>query len=163
MQQTQQKEKLYTVSQVAEIFKTSNVTMYKKIKKLEKELENEQIKNGRTTYLTEKAIEIIRENTFMDFNNEDEEDPGAEDPKEIKEDDRLINRLENEVEYLRGLIKERDEQIKESNRLLENFQVLLKNEQEKTLMIENKSETAITTTENGEEKRGFFGMFKKKR
>lgn len=179
MQQAQAKEKLYTVSQVAEIFKTSNVTMYKKIKKLEKELENEQIKNGRTTYLTEKAIEIIRENTFMDY--VEEEDPGAED---LGQKDLLVKALEShmqslkeqleikeiskneEIERLVEQLREKDKQIEKFQLQAENFQVLIRDKDKEIKKLENKEEVAITEVEKVEEEpqqRGFFGLFKKKR
>lgn len=160
MQQAQ--AKLYTVSQVAETLKVSNVTMYKKIKKLEAKLEGELEKNGRTTYLTERAIEIIREEMPPDFNTE-QEDLGAEDPGEKE---LLVKALENHIESLKEQLKIKDNQIEKFQQQAENFQVLIKEKDKEILKLGNKEEVAVTEVEKVEEepqKRGIFGLFKKKR
>lgn len=133
MEQAKQKEKLYTVAQVAILLKTSAVTIYNKIKKLD--LENEIIKNNRTTYLTERAIELIKENMCIDTIETE------------KEDTELVIILKEQIEHLKEQIEKKDKQLERKDTQLENFQVLLKTEQERTLLLENKTEKEELTEE----------------
>jgi hypothetical protein len=162
----QQKQKLYSVSQGADLLKISTVTMYKKIKNLEEELEGEVEKNKRGTFLSQRAIDIIKNNIYIDV------DSVVEEPEQEKEKDTIeiykesILDLKSEIESLREQLKAKDIQLERKDNQLENFQVLLKNEQERTtLLLEDKRATETefaTTLEEEKQKRTLFSLFSKK-
>ena len=62
-----------------------------------------------------------------------------------------INSLLGQIELLKSELNKKDDQINNTLRLLENSQVLIKDNKEKILMLESKEE---------KEKKGFFSWFK---
>lgn len=162
----QQKRKVYSVAQTADILKTSTVTVYKKLKTLEDELIGEVEKNKRGTFLSERAVEIIKDNMYIDLNSEDQEQEPEQEENIIEVYKESIGRLENEIESLREQLKAKDTQLERKDNQLENFQVLLKKEQERTtLLLEDKREREVATTvieEKETQKRTIFNLFSKK-
>jgi len=163
----------YTIAEVSTKLNISKVTLYKKIKQLNNELKTFlTIKNG-VKYLDDTGIEIIRNsmNNFNqvnnNFNHEIQENPQSiandevlAELKELKKiKDELILQVKSENELLKNEIVQKNKQIEELNKALsqsqkinENNQVLMREQQQRALLLEN---------EEQKESRGFWSrMFK---
>lgn len=139
---------LRSVAEVSVLTGLSKVSIYNKIKL--KEMEQYVVKNKGITYVSEEGITLIKEglnlkeDTLNSLNNnlkeEQDEIDISIDNKE-SEDFKLelkglnkdyLNTLKSENEVLRKQLNEKDKQIAELHKLIENSQVLLKEEQKKT-------------------------------
>ena len=138
---------LRSVAEVSVLTGLSKVSIYNKIKL--KEMEQYIVKNKGITYISEEGIALIKdglnlkEDTLNSLNDslklvEDEiaislENKELQDFKvELKELNKdYLNSLKSENEVLRKQLDEKDKQIAELHKLIENSQILLKEEQKK--------------------------------
>jgi len=135
------------VNEVAEELKVSKVTIYNKIKSLNKELKSHLHKVKGVTYVDEKGFNLIKKdieglNSFTEFNESKEETTKNHDVKAFKED--LIHLQKDYIEQLKEQLKEKDRQLESKDELIKNFQVLLKNNKEQLLQLEEKIESRRT-------------------
>ena len=143
---------LRSVSEISVLTGLSKVSIYKKIK--QEKFQEFIIRNKGITYVSEDGVNLILKefrvkrvkseglnslNCESDFKNEEVtvtiENRGIESNeewlKELKVD--YINSLKDEIEYLRGQIEKKDNQIQELINLNKNNQVLLKQQQDKEI------------------------------
>jgi len=170
----------YTIAEVSELIDLSKVSIYKKLKL--KELKGHIIKKKGITYIDEVGFNLIKFDLKVPLKE------GLKDFKEEATNTTLNDEVATDIEdlnlnkelfkLLKEQLKEKDIQIKELHRLLENGQVLLK-EKPKDLKLleehfqdldtklsnireqmENKDVTKYDTLR--EPKKGLFkGLFKK--
>ena len=149
----------YKVVDVAKMLDVSKVTIYEKMKLLKKELKPYIKLKGNVKYVDTQGIEIIRkslkdyqeeENNFTNtlLNTEHDIEGSIENP--------YIQHLKEEIEYYRNQLKAKDEQINTHMELIQNFQVLIKQEQTKYLLLEEKYK------EQQEAPKGFWSKLLKK-
>lgn len=134
---------LMKVSDVSKLTGLSKVSIYNKLKL--KELKPYIVKNKGVTYVTEGGVNLIKDNirlkdniTPYELNNKEIEESNNknEEIQAFKEQlkglsDDYLNSLKGEIASLKELIVEKDSQISELHKLIENSQVLLKKEQQK--------------------------------
>lgn len=154
---------MYSVSEAAKILKISNVSVYKKIKK-GKELEPYVVKKDDKTYILKEGIELIkgRLNGNKPMNNNANEvacetEINTEEHKEnsqinevIELNNKLINSLMEQLKVKDAQLEAKDKQISDQNeqilslhKLIENNQVLLKEEQKARSEIKLISEETL--------------------
>jgi predicted RNase H-like nuclease (RuvC/YqgF family) len=139
---------LRSVAEVSVLTGLSKVSIYNKIKL--KEIEKYVVKNKGITYISDEGINLIFEglnfkddtlNGFANCLNIDREDVdvsiGNADFKEFKLELKELNKdylnsLNSENEFLKKQLDEKDKQISELHKLIENSQILLKEEQKKS-------------------------------
>jgi hypothetical protein len=139
----------YSISEVSKRLKVSKVTIYKKIAKVN-ELRNhvKQLKEGKC--ITTEGIEILKQslsvNQYVKPSQQElkPEEGNQETATELIVYKRLtetlekqVNELKEDKENLYGQLGIKDKQIESLARLNENAQVLLKQQQDKILLIEN--------------------------
>ena len=139
---------LRSVSEVSVLTGLSKVSIYNKIKL--KEMEQYVVKNKGITYISDEGVSLIKEgldlkeDTLKTLNdsfkintneiavslqNKDFEEFKVE-LKELNKD--YLNSLKSENEVLKKQLDEKDKQIAELHKLIENSQILLKEEQKKS-------------------------------
>ena len=110
------------VKQAAELLEVSQMTVYKKIKRLKPSLKGLIIKKNRVIYLTTEAIEIIKKSI---------------NPKEIKIDEvnnsNALNQGYNSLELLNESFKQQNEYLK--NQLQEKDKMMSQTSKEKNEII----------------------------
>ena len=135
---------LRSVAEVSVLTGLSKVSIYNKIKL--KEIEKYVVKNKGITYISDEGINLIFKG--LNFNNDtlnglniDREDVDIsikntdfkEFKLELKEFNKdYLNSLNSENEFLKKQLGEKDKQISELHKLIENSQILLKEEQKKS-------------------------------
>ena len=118
-------EKLYTVIEVSKMLNVTRQCIYSKLNTLREELkENITIKDN-TKYLNEFAIEIIKKTL---------KDPTAKTNNKSKKQSNDLD-IDLTIQMLKEQLKIKDEQLKSKDKLIENMQILLKKEQENTLIL----------------------------
>lgn len=125
---------MYDINEVSELTGVSKVTIYKKIKKI-KELEPFIIKKDDKTYILEDGLKLIKEH--LTVNNKVNYDVESEVAIEgismdLTINKELINLLTEQLKEKDIQLKEKDNQIAELHKLIENSQILLKEEQKKS-------------------------------
>ncbi|MDB1956930.1 hypothetical protein PMY38_16005 [Clostridium tertium] len=139
---------LRSVAEVSVLTGLSKVSIYNKIKL--KEIEQYVVKNKGITYISDEGIALIKEglnlkeDTLNNLNEKLKVDElevaiGIEN-KEIKDfkvelkelNKDYLNTLKSENEVLKKQLEEKDKQIAELHKLIENSQILLKEEQKKS-------------------------------
>lgn len=163
---------LRSVAEVSLLTGFSKVSIYNKLKL--KEMEQYIVKNKGITYVTEDGVVLIKqglnlkEDTLNPLNNSLKEDieelattmdntyieEFKVEFKELNKD--YLNSLKKENELLRMQLQEKDKQIAELHKLIENSQVLLKEEQQKHLHLLDKLEDP----KDNINKKGFFRWLK---
>lgn len=143
---------MYRVVEVAEELKVSKVTIYNKLKEYSKELKPHLNKLKGITYINYEGLEIIRKSLDLneevkkvkidsseEYNDFNDKVDNEENLKEFKELTRMhLNDLKDQICMLQKELDIKNEQLERKDKLLENFQVLLKKEKEKTLLLEEK-------------------------
>ena len=140
---------MYSVSEVANILKISNVSVYKKIKKL-KSLEAYVVKKDDKLYVLDQGIELIKSslisNKALNYNVDevacereadiDEHKQNSQLNESIELNNKLINSLLEQLNVKDAQLEAKDKQIADQSeqilslhKLIENNQVLLKEEQ----------------------------------
>lgn len=168
---------LYTVAEASEILEVSKVTVYNKLNSLKNELKP-YIKHKKSIlHIDDKGLLIIKkslgltevETTLKDedyvkssgavindsINQFKDVDYLIETVKKTVESgqEKYIDSLLSQIDLLKSELQKKDDQINNTLRLMENSQVLLKQEKEKVLMLES---------EDQKEKRSFFDFFKRR-
>lgn len=139
---------LRSVAEVSVLTGLSKVSIYNKIKL--KEIEKYVVKNKGITYISDEGISLIVEGlnlnddklNGLNFHLKREREDvavniGNTDFKEFKLELKELNKnylnsLKSENEVLKKQLDEKDKQISELHRLIENNQILLKEEQKKS-------------------------------
>ena len=129
---------MYDINKVAELTGLSKVTIYKKIKKV-KELEPFIVRKDDKTYILEEGVDLIKGQLTVNnkvnstVNSEGEDEVVIQViPTELTINKELINLLTEQLKEKDIQLKEKDKQIAELHKLIENSQILLKEEQKKT-------------------------------
>lgn len=125
---------MYDINKVSELTGVSKVTIYKKIKKL-KELEPFIVHKDDKIYVLEDGLKLIKEHLTVNknVNSEVESEIAIEGiPMDLTINKELINLLTDQLKEKDIQLKEKDKQIAELHKLIENSQILLKEEQKKT-------------------------------
>lgn len=166
---------LYTVSDVSRLTSLSKVSIYNKLKL--KELEKYIVKKQGVIYIQEEGLSLIKESLNLnnevktDFKNNkdsnavDQELSTDMDDLNIKTD--YLNYLKTENDRLWKEIEDKNRQLKDKDRLLENFQVMMQSEKQSRLQLEaareereRKLDTFISEWRQDhreqENKKGFF-------
>ncbi|MBY6860825.1 hypothetical protein [Clostridium botulinum] len=130
---------LYSVSEISNLINLSKVSIYKKLKL--KEIEPHLTKLQGVTYVNEVGFNLLKESLNLNekiktnLNNENINVEIATDLVDFKEDLTSLNLLKDDyIETLKKQIEEKDNQIQELHKLIENNQILLKQEKEVNLL-----------------------------
>jgi hypothetical protein len=133
---------LYTVAEISELIGLSKVSIYNKLKL--KELEGHIVKNAGTTYIDEDGLNLIREGLKLknevktDLNREKNETVESKDIEEKTDDlsikTNYLKYLEEENKRLWDELGEKNIQISNMSRLVENGQILLKDKKQQELL-----------------------------
>ncbi|MGO1469962.1 MAG: hypothetical protein ACTHW2_08065 [Tissierella sp.] len=145
---------MYRVVEVAELLKVSKVTIYNYLKEYSKELKPHLHKVKSITHIDNTGIELLKEymtlkGDFKEINTNEIKDninntPNTEyiellnEFKEFKQT--YVKDLKEQIETLKGEIEVKNNQLENKDKLIENMQVLLKQQQEKTLLLEEQKE-----------------------
>lgn len=132
---------LYDANKIAEQLNISKVTAYAKMKL--QEIKPLVINQNGKSFVDDKGLEAIRQSLKYNQNpeaeSEGETEVAATEAELLKED--LIEILKNNVEFLKQQLNVKDAQIHDIKKLLENTQVLFKQEQDKNKTILSLPET----------------------
>ena len=121
---------LYDVEKISKLTKISKVTIYKKMKLIE--VKQYIVRKQGKSYVDEVGFNLIKQSLNLNDRLNDEEiatdessiEPNNEDLLKVKYD--LINSLMEQMEFLKQQLLQKDLQIGELHKLIENNQVLLK-------------------------------------
>lgn len=119
---------MYNVEEVSKIVGVSKVTVYKKIKKL-KELQEYIVNNGDRVYILKDGIDVLKEN--LEKNNIKYVKEEISVDLDISKD--LINILKDQLKEKDIQLQEKNKQINDLINLNKNNQVLLKQQQDKEI------------------------------
>ena len=167
---------LKTVAQISEELGFSKVTIYNKLNSLKGDLKGcIQQKKG-ITYINSKGLSIIKQSLGLKVDEDtliNDDDikaasiDNSEDLKQFKDIDYLIetikktletsqenyiNSLLSQIEHLQLELNKKDEQLNNTLRLLENSQILIRDNKEKILELESMEQ---------KEKKSIFNWFRK--
>ncbi|NFI54716.1 hypothetical protein FDA52_17570 [Clostridium botulinum] len=124
---------LYSVSEISNLINLSKVSIYKKLKL--KEIEPHITKLQGVTYVNEVGFNLLKESLNLNekiktnLNNKNINVEIATDLVDFKEDLTSLNLLKDDyIETLKKQIEEKDNQIQKLHKLIENNQILLKQE-----------------------------------
>ena len=167
---------LKTVAQISEELGFSKVTIYNKINSLKSDLKGCISKKKGITYINSKGLSIIRASLGLNIDDDaliNDDDikaasiDNSEDLKQFKDIDYLIetikktletsqenyiNSLLSQIEHLQLELNKKDEQLNNTLRLLENSQILIRDNKEKILELESMEQ---------KEKKSIFNWFRK--
>lgn len=132
------------VVEVAELLGVSRGTIYKKIKKLSPKLDNHVFKQHNTTYIDNTGIDILKNNISVQDDTKvyTREHETIEKSVVSSETDRLKDEL---IEDLKRQVKRLEEEVDLKNQQFSNFQVLLKQEQDRSLLLEHQLDEKAET------------------
>lgn len=117
---------LFTVEEVAEKLSISKVTVYSKLKKFNDDV---VLKQGRK-YITEELFNLIRDDLKLKNIVNTEEDEKKLNDEISTDKEELINLNKDLITILMDQLNQKDKQIEKLHALIENNQVLLKQEKE---------------------------------
>jgi len=147
---------MYSISEVSKIIGVSRQSIYKKVNK---EGLQEYLVNGeKGKVITEKGLSVLKK-LFSEYLDSKPEDDNLQ-QKNCSPTDNLqgefttdyIASLKAEIHHLKGIISDQSQQTTSLTRLLENSQVLLKQQQDKIFLLEDSQ---------GKEKTSFWDRFKR--
>ena len=138
---------LRSVAEVSDLTGLSKVSIYNKLKL--KEMEEFIVKNKGITYITEDGFNLIKSslnlkesslNLNQEVKTENKENLETIENKDFEEfkgyfkelNENYLTSLKCEIESLKGQLIEKDKQINDLHKLIENSQILLKEEQKKS-------------------------------
>ena len=119
---------LYDATRIAKKLDISKVTAYAKMKL--PEIKSFIIPQNGKNLVDEKGLEAIKQS--LKYNQSSEDEVAATDMDIFKGD--MINNLTSTIEFLKGQLNVKDEQMQSIKRLFENTQILFKKEQEKNFL-----------------------------
>lgn len=123
---------MYNVEEVAKRVGVSKVTIYKKIKNL-KELEKFLVNKEDRIYILDEGIKILKDSINKNKHNSNKVNVEDEVSADLDCSNELINMLKDQLKEKDIQIKEKDKQLNELINLNKNNQVLLKQQQDKEL------------------------------
>lgn len=164
--------KEYKISEIVDIIGVSKATIYNKLSSLQDLLRNHiNIRKG-IKYIDYEGFEIIKnaiglskerytdlkENSLTELESIDNGKVSSE-LETLEKNNKYLESLEIQIEYLKSVITEKDKQletkdiqISEITKLVENGQVLQKQQHDKILLLEDS---------HAKQKRSFWNMFKR--
>lgn len=131
------------VADAAEQLGVSRGTIYRKIKELSPELSHYVFKKNNVTVIDSKGVELIRNNLFSHDETMREttsETEGSENVANESVDAEQQATQSEVVKDLRKQITRLENELDIKNQQFNNFQILLKNEQDRSLLLEYKLE-----------------------
>lgn len=145
---------MYRIVEVAEMFKVSKVTVYNYLKEYSKEFKPHLHKIKSITHIDNTGIELLKEymslkGDFKEVNTKEQKEninntPNSEYIELLREfkdfKQTYVKDLKEQIKTLKGEIEVKNNQLENKDKLLENMQVLIKQQQEKTLLIEEQKE-----------------------
>ena len=126
---------MYDALKISKHLNISKVTVYAKMKL--PEIKAFLIFHNGKTCVDEEGLEAIKQ--CLKYNQTAEEEVAATDVTQLKED--MIDILKNNIEFLKQQLNVKDGQLYDINKLLENTQVLFRQDQEKNKAILSLPET----------------------
>ncbi|MBX4272117.1 hypothetical protein [Clostridium estertheticum] len=126
---------LYTIAEVSDLINLSKVSIYKKLKL--KEMQEHITKKQGITYIDDVGLALIKDR-LKNLKKEEPQEGTAEAEKAqdtVLEDDVLTINKEL-IKALLSQLKEKDNQIHELHRLVENGQILLKDKPQDIKLLE---------------------------
>ncbi|MBZ9634499.1 hypothetical protein [Clostridium sp. FP1] len=126
---------IYDALKVSKRLNISKVTVYAKMKL--PEIKAFLIFHNGKTCVDEEGLEAIKQS--LKYNQTSEEEVAATDVTSLKKD--MIDILKNNIEFLKEQLTVKDGQLYDINKLLENTQILFRQDQEKNKAILSLPET----------------------
>ncbi|MBU3111201.1 DUF536 domain-containing protein [Clostridium lacusfryxellense] len=128
---------IYDAFKIAKQLNVSKVTAYAKMKL--PEIKPFLIFHNGKTCVDDKGLEAIKQSLKYNQNSEAQAEVAATSVTLLKED--MIEILKNNIDFIKEQLNVKDGQIYNINKLLENTQVLFKQEQEKNKIVLSLPET----------------------
>ena len=128
---------IYDAFKIAKHLNISKVTAYAKMKL--PEIKPFLIFHNGKTCVDDKGLEAIKQTLKYNQNSEAESEVAATAVTLLKED--MIEILKNNIDFIKEQLNVKDGQLYNINKLLENTQVLFKQEQEKNKVVLSLPET----------------------
>ena len=128
---------IYDAFKIAKHLNISKVTAYAKMKL--PEIKPFLIFHNGKNCVDDKGLEAIKQTLKYNQNSEAESEVAATEVTLLKED--MIEILKNNIEFIKDQLTVKDGQLYNINKLLENTQVLFKQEQEKNKVVLSLPET----------------------
>jgi len=127
----------YSIKEVLDKLDISRATLYNRIDKNKQQLDRHiSSKNGKK-YISSIGIEILRANEGInDVDNMDNVNDSIN--NENRSGGEVIEILKKDNEFLKNQILEKDSHIHTLTKLIENSQILLRESQQKVLLLETK-------------------------
>lgn len=119
---------LYDATRIAKMLNISKVTAYAKMKL--PEIKSFIIPQHGKNLVDEEGLEAIKQS--LKYNQSSEDEVAVADINVLKSD--MINSLTSTIEFLKGQLNVKDEQMQSIKRLFENTQILFKKEQERSAL-----------------------------
>jgi len=150
---------LFKVSEISEKLSVSKTSVYKKIEKLKPSFKKHIKRVKGVLYIDTDGFEILK-NHFEARKLETTVGIGSE--SELTK--LLLSEKDKHIEQLKEQLKEKDKSLNHALQLVENSQVLLKQDQERILMLEHKLEDSESISiDQQNKKKGFiYSLFSKK-
>jgi chromosome segregation ATPase len=152
--------KIYSISEVAKILNITTQAVYKKIDKFDHDLEDCLTRKNNILHINKKGLDVLKGNSNKDpENNYDfETDLNSVTNKITNLVDNLVT---NQIDVLSTELKEKNKQIEDLNRIIENMQVLLKQSQQNQLLLsENLKQHQVLLEKKNEKKSIWKKLFK---
>ncbi|MBN2619439.1 MAG: hypothetical protein JXR64_14110 [Spirochaetales bacterium] len=138
----------FKVSEIAKVVGVSKVSVYNKIKTIDANILQSLWKREKgIIYYNIKAVDVIinafNQNEYVPSENQDETENGEDNKDDNEYREKYISELENEIKYLKEQIAIKDDLIVEHVKLIENEQVLRKQDQQAITLLEEDRAKAI--------------------
>jgi len=129
----------YSINEALEILDISKATLYHRMDKHKQKLEGRMFTKKGKRYISIEGLEFLKiceslDSTDNNLNSLDGKENYNVDVFEV---------LKAEIEFLKSQIIEKDNQIQTLSKLVENSQVLLKNEQQTRLLLTDSKENVF--------------------
>lgn len=159
---------MYRIAEIAEKLGKSKTAIYNKLNENQGLFKEHLKKVENVKMLDKEGVELLEELFGLkEVEGEVENKQGKSSNKEDSINvEMLVNELKDRIEYLEEENREARQLLKDQNKQLENFQVLLLNEQKRNKLLEGKIEKSQAEKEMAvatEEKVGFFQRWLRKR
>ena len=144
---------MYTVSEVAKMLSVSRVTIYRNIETTE--LQQHVTTKNKVKYIDDKGFDLLKEKLGCNIMQQENSNIGVTEPshdlhllqmlqleaehlkRELEAKDKHIDTLTNETAMLQGMLQHEQEAGKDLRKLIENSQVLLRQQQDKIFLLES--------------------------
>lgn len=138
----------FKVSEIAKVVGVSKVSVYNKIKTIDANILQSLWKREKgIIYYNIKAVDIIinafNQNEYVPSENQEETENIEDNKNDNEYREKYISELENEIKYLKEQITIKDDLIINHVKLIENEQVLRKQDQQAITLLEEDRAKAI--------------------